>query len=431
MPKTLPADVIAQLAGASIRPRYLLTIVTASGVTYRYCTGYSDINFPSSGGSTFTARGFSFNSIRSDLTLQVDRVQVGIDNIDGVVLDYFADIQGATVTIALVDLGKLASASNDLVKFSGIAGAPSANSSSVSFPVLSPFSKLAAKYPTGQLSAPCPRRFDSDDCRKSELIADPWFEDAAGEDFTSWTEQDTGGDVTFAATSNPVFDEGNIDHHNALLIAYGDTPAHWYDAYIGQNVSGSLVVGKQYEFRVWAKASKSCTARARLSRLDSSHIQSNLDATVGTSWIELSGTFTCDDATTQFAWFSADGLGVGDYIYFTGAYLRRVLAETDTGTVEAGSTAVQIVDAAHRTEDAGHWDCGLVTITSGALSGEQRQVSTSDTGEVNLIPPLPDNPAAGVTYTIARGCDKQAKTCWVDHDNWINYGGFKMLPRES
>ncbi len=280
MPKTVPADVLTQFALASIQPRYLLTIVTTGGTTLRYCTGKNNIDFPSSSGSTYYAtRGFTFSTIRANLTLEVDRVQIEIDNIDGGLLTYLKEIQDARITLMLVDLGKLGSASNDIARFSGIAGAPTINISAITFPVLSPLTKLSAPFPNRQLSGPCPWVFDGTHCL---------------------------------------------------------------------------------------------------------HGGSTLKAT-----------------------------------------------ETD-GVVEAGSSTVKIVDATHRNEANGYWDTGTVEITSGALDGEIRQVSTSTAaGVVNIILPFSGTPAVGVTYSISRGCNKSQRDCWENHDNWINYGGFKVMPRNE
>jgi hypothetical protein len=279
MPKTVPADVLTQFALASILPRYLLTIVTTAGVTLRYCDGFSNINFPTSGGDTYTARGFDFNTIKANLTLEVDRVQITIDNVDGGMLAYFGNIQGGRITLALVDLGKLASANNDVYQFAGIAGAPSIDEMKVSFPVLSPLVKLAAAFPNRQLSGPCPWKFDGTQC--------------------------------------------------------------------------------------------------------------------------LHG----------------------------GSSIKAI--ETD-GVIEAGTTTIKIVDTSHRNEANDYWNVGMIEFTTGALDGIRRQITTSTAaGIVNLIQPLPSVPVTGVHYDIERGCDKTVRSCLKKFNNWTNFGGFKMLPKEK
>lgn len=96
-------------------------------------------------------------------------------------------------------------------------------------------------------------------------------------------------------------------------------------------------------------------------------------------------------------------------------------------TVDAGSTIGTILDAA-RTETADYWRDGLLTITSGALNGQKRKIATSSTGTITLLIAFESAPAAGVTYSIKRGCDKTADTCQRRFSNFVNFGGFTGIP---
>jgi uncharacterized phage protein (TIGR02218 family) len=103
------------------------------------------------------------------------------------------------------------------------------------------------------------------------------------------------------------------------------------------------------------------------------------------------------------------------------------LGELTGQVVDAGSTSGTIADAA-RTEAADYWRDGLLTITSGALSGQKRKIATSSTGSITLLVAFDSAPAAGVTYTIRRGCDKTSDTCSRRFSNFVNFGGFTGIP---
>ena len=105
--------------------------------------------------------------------------------------------------------------------------------------------------------------------------------------------------------------------------------------------------------------------------------------------------------------------------------------ETD-GVVESGSTTIQVKDAAHRNEAADYWRKGRVTFTSGTLNGRSAEIASSTaTGYLNLIVPLPSAPAAGVTYSITRGCNKSPSECIRKFNNYHNFGGFTAIPEKE
>ncbi|MFA5376969.1 MAG: phage BR0599 family protein [Dehalococcoidia bacterium] len=96
-------------------------------------------------------------------------------------------------------------------------------------------------------------------------------------------------------------------------------------------------------------------------------------------------------------------------------------------TVDAGSTTGTLADAA-RTEAADYWRDGVITITSGALNGQKRKVATSAPGSVTVLIPWASAPAAAVSYSIQRGCDKTANTCDRRFSNFVNFGGYTGIP---
>ena len=99
-------------------------------------------------------------------------------------------------------------------------------------------------------------------------------------------------------------------------------------------------------------------------------------------------------------------------------------------TVDSGSTTTDVVDAA-RSEAANYWKDGVITITSGALSGQWRRILSSSAGHIVVEIPFATAPAAGVTYTIAPGCDRQYATCDGRYSNQANFGGFVNFPPEG
>jgi Phage conserved hypothetical protein BR0599/Uncharacterized conserved protein (DUF2163) len=61
----------------------------------------------------------------------------------------------------------------------------------------------------------------------------------------------------------------------------------------------------------------------------------------------------------------------------------------------------------------GYFNIGIITFTSGPLSGASFtvQLSQSASGYIQLIIPFPQAPAIGNSFTIVPGCDKQQSTC--------------------
>lgn len=108
------------------------------------------------------------------------------------------------------------------------------------------------------------------------------------------------------------------------------------------------------------------------------------------------------------------------------------LKDTMTGqTVDAGSTATVIVDAA-RAEAANYWKIGIVTFTGGTAAnvGQKRRVIASQSGQFTLDFSLPATPAAGDTYDIERDCDLSLDDCTNRFANQANFGGFPSIPME-
>ena len=76
--------------------------------------------------------------------------------------------------------------------------------------------------------------------------------------------------------------------------------------------------------------------------------------------------------------------------------------------------------------DAGHFNGGLVTWTSGdndTFSIELKQDTYGSPGEIELYLPMPRDIAPGDLFTIRPGCDKSAATCKGRFANLVNFRG--------
>ena len=72
---------------------------------------------------------------------------------------------------------------------------------------------------------------------------------------------------------------------------------------------------------------------------------------------------------------------------------------------------------------------GVITFTSGVLTGLSRQVQASDaSGNITLSSGFPQAPATGDTFTIRRGCSKTMANCTL-YGNLINFGGQPFIPQ--
>lgn len=73
---------------------------------------------------------------------------------------------------------------------------------------------------------------------------------------------------------------------------------------------------------------------------------------------------------------------------------------------------------------------GKIQFTSGALNGAWRSVQTykSASGAVSVAYPFDAVPAAGDTFDIWPGCDKQEATCSAKFSNLANFRGFPYVP---
>jgi hypothetical protein len=77
----------------------------------------------------------------------------------------------------------------------------------------------------------------------------------------------------------------------------------------------------------------------------------------------------------------------------------------------------------------GYYAEGVITFTSGVLTGLSRQVQASDgSGNITLSSGFPQAPASGDTFNVRRGCAKTLGAC-TTYNNVINFGGQPFTPQ--
>lgn len=104
-----------------------------------------------------------------------------------------------------------------------------------------------------------------------------------------------------------------------------------------------------------------------------------------------------------------------------------------TSRMHSGSvtevTSRRIFTDSSRTEDAGTFNFGVITFTSGANNGLSMEVKRQTAaGEITLMLPMPYDINASDTYSIKEGCDKRISTCSSKFSNAINFRGEPHVP---
>lgn len=97
---------------------------------------------------------------------------------------------------------------------------------------------------------------------------------------------------------------------------------------------------------------------------------------------------------------------------------------TVTGTVQAISADGLTLTLSGRTEAAGYFVDGVLTI------GSERQRVVSSNGPTIMVDYPFVNAKVGDPYTLRRGCDKTFEACRDRFGNQSNYGGYLSVPAE-
>ena len=105
----------------------------------------------------------------------------------------------------------------------------------------------------------------------------------------------------------------------------------------------------------------------------------------------------------------------------------NVASVTVSGNVSS-VTSRQVFTDTSLTQDAGYFNFGKVTFTSGANNGLSMEVKRFAGGEVTLVLPMPYDITAGDSFSIVAGCDKSFSTCIKRFSNAVNFRGEPHVP---
>lgn len=375
MPKNLHALVKTEAEKSENAPIFLLELELDDGTKY-FTDSEVDINFPTTGGKTYTSWGFSFDNIRDNLTGEIERVRFSFDNTDLVFRGYLdtEEFQGRRLILKRVFRGEddilLGSSAYSMTLFFGDMSAPVINQDSVIIQVYSPTVKFKRKIPRRKYQPNCQWRFDSTECLG-------------------------GGTVT--GDSNILFSA--LAYPDAIIGELGEIDFSDYGFDTGMKVT---VTNTTYN--------------------NGTYTITGMDSIVLLG-IQINMIFVTEGVLTE-----EDN---------TSATLTVSLANETTGTADADCTDSLLKDSDRtKANDAptiddydNYWQTGFVEMTSGFNNGEKRMIRSSTTGEITLNFPFTNAITEGDTYTIKRGCIKTTRVCKFIYDNFENFGGFATLPQ--
>lgn len=102
---------------------------------------------------------------------------------------------------------------------------------------------------------------------------------------------------------------------------------------------------------------------------------------------------------------------------------------TVTGTLTSVSSDGLTLWDASRSEAAGYFDAGKITMTSGDSAGLSMEVKSYTPGALVLQMQLPRGAAVGDTYSVHAGCSKRfAEDCVERFSNGVNFRGEPHVP---
>lgn len=110
-------------------------------------------------------------------------------------------------------------------------------------------------------------------------------------------------------------------------------------------------------------------------------------------------------------------------------------SQTVSTTVNSGTSdrlEVAIASAATITQDAGYYEKGRITFTSGANSGQIRTIRGHNGLAFTLSHLLPSAPSSGDTADIFPGCRKRfIEDCTSKYNNNSGFLGFPWIPKQE
>lgn len=272
------------------------------------------------------------------------------------------------------------------------------------------------------ISVDASAQVDADAVRVVELY-DAYFKDETrryttnNEDVTFW-DPDGGGPYTYSPISvkREQLQRSGTLQIDQVVIALGSV-----EESIAQYLEGSNIVGCRFVIRKLFLDAMSAAddAITMMEGLVGGVVISGREASL--SILSYFSVFNQVLPATSVSYLCRWGLG--------STYCTLDLTaspQVETGTVGAGTTASQIVDAG-RAEASDWWKFGEVEMTSGSLEGENRKVKDSAAGTVDMSMPFSATPSVGDTYEIRIGCSKELGRCQA-FSNEANFGGFHTVP---
>lgn len=100
---------------------------------------------------------------------------------------------------------------------------------------------------------------------------------------------------------------------------------------------------------------------------------------------------------------------------------------THSGTIETVDSRSLFADSS-RSEEKGYFAAGKITFTSGENAGIAMEIKAFADGVFTLALPMPYPVAAGDSYSVQAGCDKNFATCAQRFDNAVNFRGEPHVP---
>jgi hypothetical protein len=122
-----------------------------------------------------------------------------------------------------------------------------------------------------------------------------------------------------------------------------------------------------------------------------------------------------------------DQVGCFHQIYDGGCGLLKSTF-TVSGTISTATDAAHFTTNLTQADD--YFGLGVITMTSGAASGQQAHVSRykHTSGAVAIANPFSVAPSPGDTFSIYPGCDRQQATCSTKFSNLARFTGVPYMP---
>lgn len=103
-----------------------------------------------------------------------------------------------------------------------------------------------------------------------------------------------------------------------------------------------------------------------------------------------------------------------------------------SGVAVTGFSSARAFTAPALTQDAGFFDGGLVTWTTGANAGLSKEIKAHTAGgALELVEPMPYAIAVSDQATFFAGCQKRDTDCNAKFSNIVNFRGFSQIPGQD